>query len=416
MTADERKLNVDSFELVWRTVRDKHFDPKLNGLDWKAIHDELRPRIDKATSSDECRKIGSEMLGRLGQSHFAIIPAAAYREINKDSSASEKGGDSGRFDRGTPGFAVRIVDGVVLIVKVDDGLEAAKMGVKTGWRVVKIDNQSIAATLTKVRESNKEPRFLDYLLNAAVAERLRGKVGDKKAIVFETGDGTETSLTIPLSQPPGIAARLGNLPVYYVSIQNRTLDGNIGYFSLSAFFEPTYVMKELGDAVKANLKANGFILDLRGNPGGIGGMAMGVGGWFVNKKDQKLGTLFARTGSLNFTINPRAETYDGPLAILVDGESASTTEVFTGGLQDLGRAKVFGSRSAGVALPAQIMRLPNGDGFLYAIANYISAGGKALEGKGVVPDFEVPLRRSALLKGQDAVLDAAVEWIRSQKK
>jgi len=417
LTAEERQRNVESFEVVWRTVRDKHWDPKLGGLDWQAAHDDLRPQLDKAASADECRKVMREMLSRLGQSHFAIIPETAYREIKKGSSASEKAENAAATsDRGSPGFAVRIVDEQVLVVKVEEGKAAGKIGVKMGWRVVKIDDQDLTSTLTKVRELNKDSHYLDYLLNAAVAERLRGKVGEKKTFVFETGGDSETSVTIPLAEPAGIPAKLGNLPVFYVSVQSGKVAGNIGYFSLGAFFEPTYVMKELGDAVKANLNANGFVLDLRGNPGGIGAMAMGVGSWFVNKRDQKLGTLHARTGSLNFTLNPRAETFDGPLAILVDGLSASTTEIFAGGLQDLGRAKVFGARSAGAALPAQVIRLPNGDGFMYAIANYISTGGKALEGKGVIPDVEVPLRRAALLKGKDAVLDAAVEWIQSQKK
>jgi carboxyl-terminal processing protease len=63
-----------------------------------------------------------------------------------------------------------------------------------------------------------------------------------------------------------------------------------------------------------------------------------------------------------------------------------------------------------------IERLPNGDGFQYAIANYISKGGKPLEGLGVVPDTEVRLTRKALLEGHDSVIDAALEWIKKQRK
>ena len=74
------------------------------------------------------------------------------------------------------------------------------------------------------------------------------------------------------------------------------------------------------------------------------------------------------------------------LAILVDGCSASTSEIFAGGLQDVKRARVFGTHTAGAALPSVISKLPNGDGFQYAIANYISVGGKPLEGIGVTPD------------------------------
>ena len=108
---------------------------------------------------------------------------------------------------------------------------------------------------------------------------------------------------------------------------------------------------------------------------------------------------------------PRPQTFRGPLAILVDGCSASTAEIFAGGLKDAGRARIFGTRTAGAALPSIIERLPNGDGFQYAIANYISEGGQPLEGIGVIPDEEVHLTRRQLLAGRDPVLDAAMDWI-----
>jgi carboxyl-terminal processing protease len=84
-------------------------------------------------------------------------------------------------------------------------------------------------------------------------------------------------------------------------------------------------------------------------------------------------------------------------------------------MKDLGRASIFGSRTAAAALPSFIEVLPNGDGFQYAIANYISEGGKPLEGIGVAPDLDAPITRRALLDGKDPALDAAIEWIKSAK-
>ena len=72
-----------------------------------------------------------------------------------------------------------------------------------------------------------------------------------------------------------------------------------------------------------------------------------------------------RETTLKFVIFPRPETYPGPLAILVDAGSASTSEILAGGLQDLKRARIFGDRTAGAALPSDIIRFPNGDGFQY---------------------------------------------------
>jgi carboxyl-terminal processing protease len=182
------------------------------------------------------------------------------------------------------------------------------------------------------------------------------------------------------------------------------------------FLDVIRVMNAFTESVKNGKKADGFILDLRGNPGGLGLMAMGFGGWFVKEDDLKLGTMHMRDGHINFILNPRPDSYDGPVAILVDGLSASTSEILAGGLQDLKRARIFGSRTAGAALPSIFAKLANGDRFQYAIANYTSVGGKALEGRGVTPDVVIQPQRQALLAGGDPVLDAAVQWIRSQKK
>jgi carboxyl-terminal processing protease len=100
--------------------------------------------------------------------------------------------------------------------------------------------------------------------------------------------------------------------------------------------------------------------------------------------------------------------------VLVDACSASTSEILAGGLQDLGRARIFGTRTAGAALPSVFERLPNGDGFQFAIANYVSKGGAPLEGRGVQPDETIRPTRAQLLAGTDPVMDRALAWIASQ--
>jgi carboxyl-terminal processing protease len=139
-----------------------------------------------------------------------------------------------------------------------------------------------------------------------------------------------------------------------------------------------------------------------------------MSGWFIEQPGQRLGTLYMRDTMLKFVVNPRANTFSGPLAILVDGASASTSEIFAGGMKDLGRARIFGTHTAAAALPSLFEKLPNGDGFQYAIANYISEGGQPLEGLGVTPDVETPLSREALLAGKDPALDAAIAWIKAK--
>jgi len=194
-----------------------------------------------------------------------------------------------------------------------------------------------------------------------------------------------------------------------------SIDQNIGYIAFNGFLDPINVMPAFNNAMKSFMDADGLIIDIRGNPGGVGDMAMGMAGWLVAEKNRRLGTLYMRDNELKVVVNPRANTYTGPVVIIVDGLSTSCSEIFSGGLKDLGRARIFGSRTGGAALPSIIEKLPNGDGFQYAFANYRSEGGEVLEGAGVTPDEEVVPTREALLQGRDLVLETAVAWIRSQK-
>ncbi|HEX2718360.1 MAG TPA: S41 family peptidase, partial [Gemmatimonadaceae bacterium] len=164
----------------------------------------------------------------------------------------------------------------------------------------------------------------------------------------------------------------------------------------------------------------GVVLDLRGNPGGVAGMVMGTGGHFLDSTIS-LGTMRSRQGELRFVVNPRrvdaagriVTPFAGPLAILVDPMTASTSELFAAGLQRIGRARVFGEQSAGQALPAMMERLPSGDVFVHAIADLADPDGERIEGDGVVPDEIVPLTVEALARGSDAALEAALAWIGS---
>jgi carboxyl-terminal processing protease len=175
------------------------------------------------------------------------------------------------------------------------------------------------------------------------------------------------------------------------------------------------LVQDLENAVDAVRGCDGIVIDLRGNPGGLGAMVMGFGGYFVDST-RSLGTMRSRQVALNFVINPRMRTFSGPVAIIVDPMTASTSEIFAAGMQRIGRARVFGEISAGAALPALMERLPSGDVFVHAVADFTDPKGRRLEGSGAVPDEVIPLKVSDLINGYDAPLDAAVRWIGSLKK
>jgi carboxyl-terminal processing protease len=151
-------------------------------------------------------------------------------------------------------------------------------------------------------------------------------------------------------------------------------------------------------------------------------MIMGISGHFLNQR-VPLGTMKNREATLKFAANPRlvngagerVEPYQGPLAILIDSMTGSASECFAGGMQSLGRARVFGQTSMGQALPAFFDKLPNGDILIHATGDFVTADGTRLEGRGVIPDEEVKIDRQGLLVGRDATLDAALNWIDSRK-
>jgi len=354
----------------------------------------------------EARTVMGQMLGRLGKSHFAIIPADVYGDLDSHEDA---GGPQ------TAGFDVRVIEGHAIVTSVEEDSPASVQGVHPGWEILSIDGTELAPRIQKVGELYRNSTMRELYLARSVLSKLAGEASSEARVQFRDGGGTVVTKEIRRIRPRGSLAKFGYLPPNYVWITARKIDGDIGYIAFNMFLDPLRLMAEFGAAVHACVACAGMIVDLRGNPGGLGIMAMGMAGWFIDKPDQRLGTMYTRQAPVKFIVNPRPPVYSGSLAILVDGASASTSEVFAGGLKDLGRARIFGTRTAGAALPSAIDRLPNGDALQHALADYISEGGRTLEGVGVIPDVEVKLTRQALLSGHDPVLDAAIEWIHARK-
>ena len=142
-------------------------------------------------------------------------------------------------------------------------------------------------------------------------------------------------------------------------------------------------------------------------------MAPGIAG-VLEREQNSLGTMQMRSGYQRFAFFPQPNPYLGPVVILTDGGSASTSEIFAAGLQELGRAVVVGQRTAGAALPSVFQKLPTGALFQYAVGDYKTPKGTLIEGRGVVPDVEVGLTRKSLLEGRDVQMEAAVEQINKQ--
>jgi carboxyl-terminal processing protease len=252
-------------------------------------------------------------------------------------------------------------------------------------------------------------------------------VGDTVRIILSNPGEKSTFERVLVGVPTrGTVSKFGNLPPIAGLVRASRLSlptsaaraGCIGFVSFNIWLPA--LAPELARAVESVADCAGVVIDLRGNPGGVGAMVMGFGGYFVDST-VSLGTMRTRDLALNFVINPRrlrvnghdTGPFNGKLAILVDPMTASTSEIFATGMQRIGRARVFGERSATAALPALMQRLPSEDVFVHAVADFRDPSGGRIEGAGVIPDEVVPLTQADLSNSVDAPLRAAIRWIAS---
>jgi carboxyl-terminal processing protease len=407
-----------TFDTVWTVVERTLWDPEFGGLDWAGVRDEMRPRAVAARTQPELRAVLAEMLGRLGMSHFGVIP----REV--DESLTPQDDDRERPSPGEAGVEVRLVDGEALVTRVRPGSAAADAGVRPGWILERAGTVRPADALERLEAApDGGGRMAEMYVWGVASRALSGPAGDTVRATFVDGAGARHARALELREVPGVRTRVGQLAEMTAHLEHgrqRTAAGtDVGIIRMNLWMP--VLAPRLDRAVDELRGADGIVVDLRGNLGGIGFMAAGAAGHFHDRGDT-LGTMVTRRDSVHLFINPRRSTADGravtpfagPVAVLVDGISASTSEFFAGGMQALGRARVFGTRTAGQAVPAWTRRLPNGDVLMHAIADFVGPGGVRWEGEGVVPDEEVPLTREALLAGRDPAMEAALRWIDAQ--
>src|SRR5882762_3320736 len=171
LTPAQKQLNIESFEHVWKKVRDTHWDPKLGGVDWQAAHDELRPAVEKAQTMAEARKAIGDMLARLHQTHFGLIPVDAYKEVDGQSPSDGRESHTG--------IDVRVVGGQALVTSVDEGSPAAKAGVRPGWRILRIRGKDVTGTIETITGVYRDSTLRDMMLSRGMTARLNSDSGAK---------------------------------------------------------------------------------------------------------------------------------------------------------------------------------------------------------------------------------------------
>ncbi len=398
---------AETFDAVLKIVKDGHFDPAFDAAKWDRLGAELRPAALTARTAGEFRAVLADMLGRLQLSHFAVIPSTPdgpgeYVDVS-----------------GQPGFDVRLIDRQLVVTSVDPDGGAAAAGVHPGWIVQRIGTTTVSSLLEPITDST--PGRLAQLQAWRLAmPRLRGASGSRSLVTFIDGAGAAVTKDIERRHEAGQPVTVGSLPTMYVRVSSslKPTPGGASAGLIGFNVWMTAVDPEFQRAIDRFRSADGIVIDLRGNPGGLAAMIMGLAGHFVTER-ATLGVMKTRQSEMRFPANPRlvngagerVEPYKGPVAILVDGMTGSASECFSGGLQSLGRARVFGQTSMGQALPALFDRLPNGDVLIHAWGDFVTGTGVRIEGRGVVPDEPVALDRAELLAGRDTTLEGALAWI-----
>jgi carboxyl-terminal processing protease len=398
--AAEAELRRQSFEKVWNTINEKHYDKTFGGVDWKKMRELYEPRATAARTLSEFHAVLRQMLGELKLSHFGIYAGGAQ------SKTTEAAG-------GVTGIEIKMIDNQAVIYRLEKDSTAEKAGLKSGFIVQKIDGRSVAELLAplekKLPEITRNENVGKIYRAQTLAYYLGGKLGTTVKIeVLNARNEPQIFEVARFAAKTEMSQAVGNFPAQEVVFEAKRLPGDIGYIRFNMWVIPQ--MTKIRQAVRDFSDTKGIIFDLRGNPGGIGGMAPGVAGLLMNEQ-ASLGSMKARETEQKFVIYPQSNPFLGKIIILTDYATGSTSEVFAAGLQDIGRASTVGERSAGAVLPSVFDTLPTGAIFQYAISDYTSPKNVLIEGRGVVPDREVKETREALLEGRDLQLETALKQI-----
>lgn len=375
------QVRQKTFDVVWKTINDKYFDPTFGGIDWNAVRSRYAPQVPSVKSDRELFDLIGRMLAELPISHLNLLELSTL-------------GDQMARSVVTMGVVLRNLADEVVVTRVLDGSPAARAGLRPGFSLRTVDDQRV----TDARAAEKT------LATGNPTHRVT--MADDTNVLREFVLARELPPPDKLESTPLIGSRR------YVLIESKRLADGFGYIHFTNFIAP--LKKKLLLAVASMKDAPGVIIDLRGNSGGDSEGGMALAGMLVDRPLQLAIERTRKSDDLYYKAKPQASVYIGPVAILIDEESASESEQVTAGLQAHGRVKVVGRKSRGIVMDATAQNLPIDDvALLYPMGQPRTPKGVVLEGNGVTPDIDVGLTRAELLKGNDSQLSAAIDYLRT---
>lgn len=339
---------------------------KLNAID-SVLESFYFGDVDDETAKDNIYKA---YLSSYGDKYTMYYTADEYKALKESTN--------GKF-YGIGAVCQLSGEGGVLLVDVYDNGAGYQAGLRSGDRVVNVDGRDIT----------------DMELSSAVA-LIKGDKGT--SVTLEVIRGTER-LTFSAVRD-AVEAK---------TVSYTLLDNNIGYLSISQFEEVT--TKQFKAAVEdlQSQGMKGFVIDIRNNPGGLLDTVVGMlkymlpDGLIVYTED-KQGNRKEYKGQDN-------DEFNLPLAVIVNGNSASASEIFAGAIQDYGKGTIIGTQTYGKGIVQTVKPLTDGSAIKFTIAKYFTPKGQDIHGKGVTPDMVVEYDTDADV---DTQLDAAIKNVEAQ--
>ncbi len=308
--------------------------------------------VDKVDIKDLVHNAIKGMVENLDP-HSTFMPPEAFEKLQD--------GTMGKFSG--IGIVITLKKGLLTVVSPIEGTPAYKAGIRAGDIIIKVDDKSTRG----------------MALWEAV-KLMRGPKGEEVGITL-IREGTSSPIVLLLKRD--------TIPVE--SVKSTTLKPGYGYIRITNFKVKTVddVKKALKDLGEEDNSIKGLILDLRHNPGGLLNQAIKVSDLFLDK-----GKILITKGRLEqdkevfrATANEKPRNY--PMVVLINGGSASASEIVAGALQDNGRALILGTTSFGKASVQTVIPLKDGFGIKYTIARYYTPKERSIQAKGIEPDITV---------------------------
>jgi len=306
--------------------------------------------------------------------HSTYLNQQDYKQLEEHTSGDYSG----------LGMEITIDQGLIQVVAPIDGSPAAKAGIQAGDFIVEIDNEPVRG----------------IILQKAIA-KLRGEKGSIITLGILREDETAT-----------LEFTVKRDIIHINSVRNKILEEGFGYIRIAQFqTDSGSEFKTALSELQADGPLQGLVIDLRNNPGGLLPMSIEIADALIDK-----GMLVYTEGRLpsanqQFNATPGDMMNEAPVVVMIDGGSASASEIVAGALQDQGRAVILGTQSFGKGSVQTVMPLGDGRAIKLTTARYFTPSGRSIQGEGIVPDIVVePTDTGA--DNTDNQLQAAVDQLK----